>query len=1259
MSLKHPFIIALVGLFLICSGGSLFAQNVWETTPVFHNGRVMLLHTFARQVVRQICGSERPFLVRDDAAISDFNQVIAALKKQDQEKQDFGDLGSASTGYSFLNPNATLDGGMDRHYSHFKIASDGQQIQTTLPIQGLSLAQIERIADRVRQLIPMEGRYVEASELLISLICEPEVWAYVPIFLVPDSEYLQEFFDVSFAGDRRTSQYRVSLHQLEKSQRYKQRCAEIQRRKKLGQATNNSTLFDQITERLESQSRAFLDLTFHPQRQLPTRMLEVLIQTTSEQSSCATALDAWAYLLSLGEIPGRQATEQALHSDELMILHPTTHRWHEIADKLRFMTQIYGRTDSVGNPILPNAPVVEQQYEILIDLIDTNLAEAAALMETVYPGVSYRLHGNDHAVNVERLLPKLNSPENQGKQAAIRRIAISYYYSTKKLRNEVEAAYLALYDNGLSFRFLPLASPLVLEMGITQNNLNVQPWASATMILGSGETFVKRFLDPKSVHSRTDATKHNSTLDEASLPMISDETEDADAVPSPEKFVENRTQIDLGTPSSLERDLFQTHGSKEGNIRMILANQVLIGTIRSNMWELLLSYTAHPGREYGHHDSYRAVQLQQAVRDAAALIEKQKKPFVNEENRQITELFAKTTYPDFSASKKLLKEYRYNRLHPFFWMGVFALLALLLNGGSCIVAAARDKSAVVKTVSIHSTTHGKNEEKQLPDYTNSIEEWLFISSIGMLMLAIMIAFIGGVMRAGITGWIPVTNMYETVVMMALSSAILGVWYALHPILHPALQLALFYSKFPNFSTWQEWFAAAKMRKTAISSLKAEGEAAMRGIAEEFGIPGGMTIGDRRLGDRRTAFRRESEGWEAQHVNAALRKVAGQCLLTAPRLILTFATFYWIVVLANGSEYVAEHDFFASAVNVFAANSFIDSLTIIACVGLMLWYIPYALLTLLVMPVVLCRPSWIAAEHGIQSFETTIIVEPATKFGTTLHMSSVLSRTELSGVFRGEAQDASQNVNNSSGEAWFKQARNAALERKLFIAVTAGIVCVVALIASTFNPDIRPIAAVLRSNFWLTVHVTAIIVSYAAAFIAWGTAAVSLGYVVFGRYQRIEPGLPNEKPTVFLPAPCQVFAPIIEMLLKMALLLLIVGTVLGARWADYAWGRFWSWDPKEVWALITILFFAIVLHGKTARYYGAIGITVGALFASIAVIITWYGVNFIFNGSVHAYGGGSESSATLFLFVFIAVNLLWGTLALLRYVVEVHGSEADA
>ena len=1261
MSFTRTCIIALIGLFWFFSGSVLYAQNNLETLPVFHDGRVMPFHTFARKVVREICGTERPYLIQDSAVIAEFTQIIEAFQQQDAFAQDQEEI---SADYMFLNPNAALDGGFGSAYSPFSLAGDVPQIKTALPIKGLNRKQITRIAERVKQLVPMEGRYFQPDELLILWISEPEVWAYIPILLVPETDYLDEIFDVSFENDVRTSQYRVSLYQLEKSQRYVQRLVDVQKRRELGQAAKNPVPFDQITERLESKSQTFRELTFHPQRQRPARMISLLYQVAGlndESSSYISAFEAWGYLLAVGDIPSRQATEHSTDPSDRTVFHPTTQRWHDIADKLRFLMQIYDRTDSAGNPLFPRATMVEQQYEILIGLIDANLAEAAALMESVYPDVSYHLEENVHVVNTARLLPRLQEAENQQRQKTIRRVAISYYYSVKKLRNEIEAAYLALYDNGRSLRFLPLRSPLVLEMGCSQDNFGVQPWASATMILGSGETFVKRFFDSKLDMFASEPLLPQATRSTTEGIFDLDETVPADEdalpeTPAGESNIEEPT--DLADPSFMDQ-LFLPFELQGGILRMGRGNENPIGRIRTRFRDMLQSFTVLAGGKYGNTDFiHQARQFHQSVRQAAMQIEPQRQSFVDKNNQPMVAFIDKTAYPDANAAK-LRKEYRYVRFHPFFWMGVFASLAVLLNGIAYVTSTARGKSVVAKTVSIVSAAQGgKQEETELPDYTNTVEEWFFISSVMMLMLAILIAFVGGVMRAGITGWAPVTNMYETIVMMALAAAIIGTWYALYPLLHPALQQAWIYTKFPGLGTLQEWLSAVKKQKTATAANETSGEAAMREAAMDFGVAGGRGLG----GHHVSAPPQNPEDWMAQqHIMVTQRKMAGQCVLALPRLVLTVVTFYVMVSLANGNDF-ANITFFAAAGNMFAMNDVIDFLTVVICVLLTIWIVPHAAFALCMVPVILFRPAWIATELGIRSFETKMVVETADQ-SVEKHLSIMRPRSEMSSVFHGEAHEVAVPP-DTSGAAWLKQARNAVLERKLFIGITAAIVFSVALIAAwnraEFNPDIRPIAAVLRSNFWLTVHVIAIIVSYAAAFVAWGLAVVTLGYVVFGRYQRIEAEFEGERRRVLLPEPCQLFSPVIELLIKTALLLLIVGTVLGARWADYSWGRFWSWDPKEVWALITILFFVIVFHGKVARYYGAIGIAVGALFASIAVIVTWYGINFLptFRGSVHAYGGGTADNAALVVWVFITANLLWGTLALLRYNAEVYGSETE-
>ena len=1280
MSHIHTFIIAIVALFGTLAGSNLFAQNAWETLPVFHGGRVMPLHTFAQQIAREICGTTRPFIVRDDTVIAEFNQIIAALREQDDPER-----GGSAVRFPFLAPPPDfLDGRFGREFSDLALAGDVQPLRTELSVQRLDRFYIEYIRDRIRLLIPAGGRSFTADELLLSWICEPEVWQYIPIFLVPETDYLDEIFDISVVGDARTSQRRVSLHQLDNSPRFQQRLAEIIRRHELGQTTQVPIQFDQITERLESQSRLFQELTFHPQRHRPTRMLSLLYQAaglTGEQSSYVSAFDAWGFLLTLGEVPGLQTTTRLSESSGLTVLHPTTRRWHDIEDKLHLLMQIYDRTDSNGYPIFPNAIAVEQQYEILMDLIEINLAEAAVLMESIYPGIPFRPAGNDHTVNAERLLSRLDSPDNRQNQVAIRQIVLRYYYTVKKLRKEIEAAYLALYDNGRSFRFLPVLSPLALELGSSQNNFGVQPWASAQMILGSGEAFVRRFFDPvldttavrqlpvpiptETADETNGTTEDDFTADEtnqvggldpdAFLDMITQESWEN----TPDVTEETTTNIitDLTEQSPMDQ-LFQPSAMRNWLLQAGLDERSVLGGIRASLRTLFASYSVQ-GDGYGRADfSIRAGEFQSAVRQTAARIENHRELLVDGENQRMVEQFAKTAYPRLGVGlPKLLAEYNYGRLNPFYWMWVFSLLAVFLNGGAYVASVIqRERGGVVsRTIAIHSTANGGQEETDLSDYTNTIEEWLFIGSVAMLTLSMFIAFIGGVMRASITGWAPVTNMYETIVMMAFVAAMIGVWYALYPLLHPALKLAWIYSQFPRIGTLLELSNAVKAQKTA-TSLETAGEAAMREAAVDFGVPGG-----RALGEHPTFMQDQGpKTLEAQRrVKVAQRKTAWQCMLAAPRLILTFIIFYAIVLLANEGNLADNQGFWSAAAEMFRASDIdvVDWLAVVVSVVLLVWVTPHILLTLFLMPVVLGRPAWIAAEQRIHSCKSKIIVEQTQQEKAN---AMVQSRTEMGKVFQGEG--TAFHAKDTSGVAWLKQARNAALDRKLFIAIAAIVVFMAGLAASLnrveFNPDIRPIAAVLRSNFWLTVHVAAFIVGYAAAFIAWGMAVVSLGYVIFGRYQRTEPTFEGQKTRILLPDACMLFSPVIERLIRLSLLLIIAGTVLGGRWADYSWGRFWSWDPKEVWALITILFLVIVFHGKIARYYGAIGMTVGALFASIAVIFTWYGVNYVFTGSVHAYGGGAQSNAKLFLSTFIVINILWGVLALLRYCAEVYGNEME-
>ena len=76
------------------------------------------------------------------------------------------------------------------------------------------------------------------------------------------------------------------------------------------------------------------------------------------------------------------------------------------------------------------------------------------------------------------------------------------------------------------------------------------------------------------------------------------------------------------------------------------------------------------------------------------------------------------------------------------------------------------------------------------------------------------------------------------------------------------------------------------------------------------------------------------------------------------------------------------------------------------------------------------------------------------------------------------------------------------------------------------------------------------------------------------------------------------------------------------WANYSWGRFWGWDPKEVWALIALLGYLALLHGRYAGWVGGFGLAAGSIVAFMGVIMAWYGVNFILGVGLHSYGFGT-------------------------------------
>jgi ABC-type transport system involved in cytochrome c biogenesis permease subunit len=234
------------------------------------------------------------------------------------------------------------------------------------------------------------------------------------------------------------------------------------------------------------------------------------------------------------------------------------------------------------------------------------------------------------------------------------------------------------------------------------------------------------------------------------------------------------------------------------------------------------------------------------------------------------------------------------------------------------------------------------------------------------------------------------------------------------------------------------------------------------------------------------------------------------------------------------------------------------------------------------------------------------------------------------------------------------------------ASVAFLAAVVACNSSLFDKNINPLMPVLRDNFWLTWHVMTITASYGAGALAWGLGNIALGYYLLGRYGSpaqwaVAPVVAGDHrparnykapPTAFHrrpPETCSLLSAYVYRATQVAVVLLALGTILGAVWADRSWGRFWGWDSKEVWALVSLLVYLVVLHGRYAGWMGNFGLAVGAVFGATSILMAWYGVNFVLGTGKHAYASGTGG----FYWVLgsLTINWLFALAAGIRYKTE--------
>jgi len=168
----------------------------------------------------------------------------------------------------------------------------------------------------------------------------------------------------------------------------------------------------------------------------------------------------------------------------------------------------------------------------------------------------------------------------------------------------------------------------------------------------------------------------------------------------------------------------------------------------------------------------------------------------------------------------------------------------------------------------------------------------------------------------------------------------------------------------------------------------------------------------------------------------------------------------------------------------------------------------------------------------------------------------------------------------------------------------------AALAPGMSDRIDPLIPALQSN-WLHAHVITCFLSYASFAISFG---ISIMYLIkAGKKEGVHPETGS---TDFLPS-LESLDNLIYKTIAVGFPLLTIGIITGAAWANYAWGAYWSWDPKETWSLITWFVYAVFLHARFTREWRGKRTAILSLIGFGAVIFTYFGVNYVLSG-LHSY-----------------------------------------
>jgi len=548
-----------------------------------------------------------------------------------------------------------------------------------------------------------------------------------------------------------------------------------------------------------------------------------------------------------------------------------------------------------------------------------------------------------------------------------------------------------------------------------------------------------------------------------------------------------------------------------------------------------------------------------------------------------------TAYP---PGRVMEVEVFYNQLDPFYWAWLIDLAAVV-----CL------------TLSLGVLRRG-----------------MFALGLALLAAGQAMVLVGLGLRWKITGLVPLTGMFETVVFMGLGTALLGIWFVFLPLLWPPLRAG--------------WRLAA-VPFTPEAALRPEDRNLWRPIVWE-------------LGNR---------------------------LLFAPRMALTGFLAWWLVRIPG----VGEHGYFDLLPRMPIASSW-PSLgnVLIWGVGwgvllLILYAVPRLVLALIVGLVVMRAVLARRATAGLM--EQVAARKPFALVGAVVALLAGLLACYAPPTVLSRGLEAPRPIlrhnfwllvhvltitaSYAAGAlAW--GLGNVALGFYLFGRYRPGSAgpAASADTDSTADADstaddplaetveaVAPEAVPEQTIALDTAPVEAIIVETAPELslpeATEARDAASPGSVA----SAVEPNVPNPSPrtqraesqaeAMRAPQACGRLAGYTYRALQIAVLLVAAGTILGAMWGDVAWGRFWGWDPKEVWALVTLLVYMVILHGRHIGWVGEFGIVFAAVAGFGSIVMAWYGVNFVLGSGLHAYASGAGGQMWVGAAVLANLLLLLG------------------